>query len=75
MLGFNTTSFYKWKKTPRSARERYDTVLLAEIREIHADDPEFGYRFIWDELKQRGHQVAGIVSSGSARPTASTPVP
>ena len=57
VLGFNTTSFYKWKKTPRSARERYDTVLLAEIREIHADDPEFGYRFIWDELKQRGHQV------------------
>lgn len=57
VLGFNTTSFYKWKQTPQSARERYDTVLLAEIREIHADDPEFGHRFIWDELKQRGHQV------------------
>jgi transposase InsO family protein len=57
VLRFNTTSFYKWKQTPQSARERYDTVLLAEIREIHADDPEFGHRFIWDELKQRGHQV------------------
>lgn len=26
VLGFNTTSFYKWKQTPLSARERYDNV-------------------------------------------------
>jgi putative transposase len=57
VLGFNTTSFYKWKSTPLSARERYDAELVAVIGEIHADDPEFGYRFIWDELKGRGHAV------------------
>jgi transposase InsO family protein len=57
VLGFNTTSFYKWKKAPQSARERYDAELLATIREVHADDPEFGYRLIWDDLVERGHRV------------------
>jgi transposase InsO family protein len=57
LLGFNPTSFYKWKAQPRSDREIYDEQLLVEIREIHADDPEFGHRFIWDELKERGHTV------------------
>lgn len=57
VLGFNTTSFYKWQTAPRSAREIYDTELVAVIGEIHADDPEFGYRYIWDELKERGHTV------------------
>jgi putative transposase len=57
VLGFNTTSFYKWQATPLSQREIDDRVLLAAIREIHADDPEFGYRFIWDEMRTRGHTV------------------
>jgi putative transposase len=57
VLGFNTASFYKWKARPLSAREVYDAELLTVIREVHANDPEFGYRFIWDELVERGHTV------------------
>lgn len=57
VLGFNTTSFYKWQATPLSQRERDDAVLVEAIRQIHADHPEFGYRYIWDELRTRGHVV------------------
>lgn len=57
VLGFNTTSFYKWQANPLSKRERDDAKLLDAIREVHADDPEFGYRLIWDELQATGHTV------------------
>jgi len=57
VLGFNTTSFYKWRATPRSQREIDDAVLIEAIREVHVDDPEFGYRLIWDELVAKGHTV------------------
>lgn len=57
VLGFSTQAFYKWRAQPVSERERFDRVLVADIREIHADDPEYGYRFITDELQRRGHQV------------------
>lgn len=57
VLGFNTTSFYKWQANPQSQRERDDEMLVAAIREVHADDPEFGYRLIWEELRAKGHTV------------------
>lgn len=34
-----------------------DAHLVNAIVDIHADDPEFGYRFIGDELERAGHQV------------------
>lgn len=50
VLGFSPQGFYKWRKDPVSARDWSDAHLIDAARQIHADDPEFGYRFIADEL-------------------------
>jgi transposase InsO family protein len=50
VLGFTKQAFYKWTARPVSAREWSDAHLVDRAREVHADDPTFGYRFIADEL-------------------------
>jgi len=57
MLGFSTQAFYKWQADPVCSRDVDDAHLVNAIRDIHEDDPEFGYRFIWDELERTGHEV------------------
>lgn len=37
-----------------SQRDWDDAHLINAARDIHADDPAFGYRFIADELPERG---------------------
>src|SRR5699024_9142934 len=54
VLGFSTQAFYKWKKDPVTQRDWDDAHLINAAREIHADDPAFGYRFIADELPDHG---------------------
>jgi len=54
VLGFSTQAFYKWRKDPVSQRDWDDAHLIDAARDIHADDPAFGYRFIADELPDRG---------------------
>jgi putative transposase len=54
-LGFSRQAYYAWLRRPCSARERDDAVLVDAIRDVHADDPEFGYRLIADELERAGH--------------------
>lgn len=54
VLGFSTQAFYKWRKAPVSQRDWDDAHLINAARDIHADDPVFGYRFIADELPGRG---------------------
>jgi len=54
VLGFTTQAFYKWKKTPVTQRDWDDAHLINIARNIHADDPAFGYRFIADELPDHG---------------------
>lgn len=39
-------------------REREEAELIEAIRRVHRDDPEFGYRFIADELVADGYQVS-----------------
>lgn len=58
VLGFSKQAFYQWKKAPVSARDWDDAHLINAAIDIHHDDPEFGYRFITDELA--GH---GLVAS------------
>jgi transposase InsO family protein len=59
VLGFSPQGFYKWRKDPVSARDWSDAHLVDAAREIHADDPEFGYRFIADELAaERGIEAS-----------------
>ena len=54
VLGFSTQAFYKWRKAPFTQRDWDDAHLINAARDIHADDPAFGYRFIADELPSRG---------------------
>ena len=57
VLGFSTQAFYKWCARPISDRDLHDAYLANAIVDAHRDDPEFGYRFITDELERAGHQV------------------
>jgi putative transposase len=58
VLGFSKQAFYKWRENPVTQRDHDDAHLINAARDIHADDPTFGYRFIADELADLGH-VAG----------------
>lgn len=58
VLGFSVQAFYKWQAEPCSQRDWDDAHLVNEMLDIHGDDPEFGYRFIADELERRGHHVS-----------------
>ena len=58
VLGFSPQGFYKWRKDPCSDRDRADAELVNAILDIHYDDPEFGYRFITDELLMLGYVVS-----------------
>ena len=58
VLGFSKQAFYKWQADPVCQRDWDDAHLINAAIEIHHDDPEFGYRFIADELAR-----AGVVAS------------
>ena len=57
VLGFSPQAFYKWQAEPVCQRDYDDAHLVNVIRDVHEDDPEFGYRFISDELERAGHSV------------------
>ena len=57
VLKFSSQALYKWKTSPICYRDWVDAHLVNAIVDIHADDPEFGYRFIADELERAGHDV------------------
>jgi putative transposase len=54
VLGFSKQAFYKWDRQPVSDRDWDDAHLINAALDIHHDDPEFGSRFITDELERRG---------------------
>jgi len=58
VLGFTTQAFYKWRTAPCSNRDYSDAQVVNAILDIHHDDPEFGYRFITDELIRKGWSVS-----------------
>ncbi len=57
-LGFSRQAYYAWRRRPWSDREWGDAQLVDAIRDVHADDPEFGYRLIADELARAGHAAS-----------------
>ena len=57
VLGFSPQAFYKWRARPVCDRDWHDAHVTNAIVDIHADDPEFGYRFIADELEHAGHRL------------------
>ncbi len=54
VLGFSKQAFYKWSAAPVTDRDWADAHLINAAIDVHHDDPEFGYRFIADELAVRG---------------------
>lgn len=54
VLGFSKQAFYKWRAKPVSDRDYDDAHLINAAIDVHHDDPEFGYRFITDELTGQG---------------------
>ncbi|PRY03368.1 helix-turn-helix protein, partial [Kineococcus rhizosphaerae] len=54
VLGFSKQAYYKWRARPVTDRDWNDAHLINAAVDIHHDDPEFGYRFIADELEQQG---------------------
>lgn len=57
VLGFSTQAFYKWRSKPCSDRDLDDAHLTNTLVDLHGDDPEFGYRFLADELEAAGHDL------------------
>ena len=57
VLSFSAQAFYKWRARPVCDRDFVDAHLTNAIVDIHADDPEFGDRFIADELEHAGQRV------------------
>jgi hypothetical protein len=54
VLGFSTQAYYAWLARPVSPREVEDAYLTNALVDAHTDDPEFGYRFLTDELEWAG---------------------
>jgi putative transposase len=54
VLGFTKQAFYSWRRNPVTQRDYDDAHLINAALDIHGDDPEFGYRFIADELAGKG---------------------
>ena len=53
VLGFSKQAFYKWRAQPVTERDWANAHLINAALDVHHDDPEFGYRFIADELPGR----------------------
>jgi len=54
VLGFSKQGYYRWKANPVTERDWFDAHLVNAAWDIHSDDPAFGYRFITDELPEKG---------------------
>jgi putative transposase len=54
VLGFTKQAYYRWRANPVTQRDWDDAHLMNAAFDIHHDDPEFGYRFITDELAGAG---------------------
>lgn len=58
VLNFSRQAFYAWNLKPVSERDVIDAYATNAAVDIHRDDPEFGYRFIADELAAAGWQMS-----------------
>ena len=54
VLGISRQAYYQWCAAPVSQRDWDDAHLIDAALDIHAADPADGYRFIADELAERG---------------------
>ena len=57
VLGFSPQAYYAWLAHPVCQRDLEDAYLTNALIDAHDDDPEFGYRFLADELERAGMGV------------------
>ncbi|RBY78253.1 IS3 family transposase [Blastococcus sp. TF02A-26] len=57
VLGHSTQAYYAWLAAPVSRRDLEDAYLTNALIDAHGDDPEFGYRFLADEVAGAGHRA------------------
>ena len=53
--------YYRWLAAPVTDAELDEAWLANAIFDAHRDDPEFGYRFLADEVRAAGHVVSDRV--------------
>jgi putative transposase len=49
--------YYRWFEQPVTAAELHEAYLANAIFDAHRDDPEFGYRFPFDEVRAAGFEA------------------
>lgn len=49
--------YYRWRSRPFTDAELDEAWVANAICDAHRDDPEFGYRFLADEVRSGGHDV------------------
>lgn len=58
VLGLGRSAYYRWLAKPITESEYAEAYLANAIFDAHRDDPEFGYRFLFDEVTDAGHVVS-----------------
>jgi len=54
-------AYYRWLNTPFTDGQLGETWVANPIFDAHRDDPEFGYRFLADEVRLGDHDVSDRV--------------
>jgi putative transposase len=57
VLKLSRQPYYRWLAAPVTDRDWDEAHLANAIFDAHRDDPEFGYRFLADEVHDAGHAV------------------
>ncbi len=57
VLNLARQPYYRWLREPFTDAELDEAWLANAILDAHRDDPEFGYRFLCDEVRDAGHTV------------------
>jgi len=57
VLGLARQPYYRWLKEPVTDAELDEAHLANAVFDAHSDDPEFGYRFLADEVRAAGRDV------------------
>jgi putative transposase len=58
VLKLHRQHYYAWLAEPVTRAELVEAYLANAIFDAHRDDPEFGYRLLFDEVTDAGHEVS-----------------
>jgi transposase InsO family protein len=61
VLDLGRSAYYRWLEEPITDGQLDEAYLANAIHDAHLDDPEFGYRFLADEVRLGDHEVSDRV--------------